>query len=97
MEIKSIYNRNGILTHEYKVNGSDVKDIITDMNLDSDLADSLKSYLDGNNCILVKRNNDYVLKVDGKEYSNHEIEDLLDKDDIEEPTTKSYSKFKKGL
>ena len=100
MEIKTIYHKNGVLTHEYKVDGNDVEEIISNMELNNDLKNNFKSYLDSNECVLIKRGLNYLLGVNKKEYTSDKIEKLVeieeeDKDD--KPYSKNYNKFKKGI
>lgn len=87
MEIKKIYHK-GILTHEYFVNESDTNEIVEKMGLDKSLNDKLSDYLKNNECLIIKRGNDYTLMSNGREYFGIEISELINDEDV--PDAKPY-------
>lgn len=91
MEITKIYNQ-GILTHEYSVKESDSKEIIEKMGLDESLTEKLNEYLKANECLVIKRGNDYTLVSNNKEYFGHEISELINYEEVVE--AKPYKSYK---
>lgn len=73
MKLKSIYTKNGVLTHEYFVNESDKEELVAKMGLANDMEDSLGCLLSNYNedqCVLIETHLDSTLLIDGTIFSS---------------------------
>ena len=76
MKLKSIYTKDGVLTHEYFVNESDKDKIIAEMGLEENLSDGIGEMITNageDKCIFIKTHTSCSLMIDDVLFSKDSL------------------------